>query len=438
MKNITPLIKKTLSFLNGISGQFNTLNKQFSDNRTKKITDREVLLFSLLYTEKNTTQLNVCNNIIINNNKLFDVTSITKKLNNINIEVFSKLYDNIEQYYIDTFNKSTEFLAVDGVYNNTNILHTPKLETNMNLCIYDIVNKNVTDMIYSDVGKKNNEAKILEQHIEANKNNYKNKCLICDRAYFSFSLFDYLHNNDIKFIIRIKKSVTNTTIAKYPFLRVIRRAHNKNLYEEVIIATNISKTEKNDLDILKLYSKRWNIEEYFKHLKHNYKFQYLTLNTKNKLLKHYVAIEIMTKIKQILLELYKHVTKYKEKTIKNKNNDVMKTHINENNTMNLLFSHYIHAIVMGTFDVNVLKSFISTTKININKINIHNNRTSKLPFTKWYIKSYHNIQNNINEKYSVKLKHIKDQTTKTTIKMLIKEESMIKAKRKALIKNAEG
>jgi hypothetical protein len=431
MKNITPIINNSLSFLNSINQLFDQKVKDISLNRNRKIANKDLLLFSLLYTDLNATQLSVSDNIKLHNNISFDVTSIVKKINNVNIDVYSNLHNCIYTYYAKTFKKKNEYLAIDGVYNNTNVLHNGKLETNMNLCVYDVINNYPIDIIYSDVGKKNNESKILEQHIENNKNSYTNKCLICDRAYFSYGLFEYLHSNNIKFIIRVKRNIA--TQNKYPYLRIIKRHYVKSKDQQVIIATNIS-TETKDATILKLYSKRWNIEEYFKHLKSNNKFQNITLESANKLQKHYYSIQIINLIKQILIDLYKYRTKYKEKIIKTKDNKKYKTHINETHIMDVLYTHFIYDIVNGTFDKNKLIKFINTVKINTNLINVHNERISKIPFTKWYIKSYHNKDNNMIETYSRKIKQSDDIELKQQLKTLIKEESNIKRKRKEVLK----
>lgn len=426
---------KTIEFFNSISKKFDELIKQFGINRNSKITNNELLLFSLLYTRTNVTQQTITTNINLHNKHHFDVSSIVKKLNNVPIDVYSNLFDYVQTYYIENLKRPVSYIAVDGVYNNTNINHNDSIETNMNLCLYDVINNFPINIILSDVGKKNNEAIILQQHIATQLQFYTNKCLICDRAYFSYKLFEYLHNNNIKFIIRVKKNIVEETVKKYPFLRIIRNPPICDGGEEVIIATNILKLVICDKEILEYYGKRWNIEEYFKHLKHNTKFQYITLQTKNKLQKHYYCIQITNIIKKLLIDVYKHVKRYKETIITGKNNSKLKTHINENHIMDMLYDHFMYKIVNNTFDMTMLDIFIKQVCINYNKINVQNSRTSKLPFTKWYIKSYHSKQNNMNENYSKKAKNITDPIKKLELKTLIKQESIIKRKRKELLKN---
>ena len=74
-----PIIKNTLSFLNSISQLFDKNVKEISANRNRKITNKDLLLFSLLYTNLNATQLNVSDTIKLHNSVSFDVTSMTKK-----------------------------------------------------------------------------------------------------------------------------------------------------------------------------------------------------------------------------------------------------------------------------------------------------------------------------------------------------------------------
>lgn len=66
--------------------------------------------------------------------------------------------------------------------------------------------------------------------------------------------------------------------------------------------------------------------------------------------------------------------------------------INDINSANLItgvFDYLIHEIIYGRLSENTFIHFIKTwTKININKPNRYFNRTAKMPFKKWYVKSY--------------------------------------------------
>ncbi len=407
-----------VDFLNNISKTFDSLIKEHSNNRTSKIHTSTLLLFSLLYTDINQTQQQITNYINFNNNTSFDRTSITKKLNNIDINVYAKLTEYIRNFYYKTFNKKFSFIAIDGVYNNTNLLHNGSIETAMNLGLLDIDNNIILDLFFTGNEKKNNECIMLQKYIMDNLNLFKNKCIICDRAYFCYSFYNFLNKNKIKFIGRIKNNYKDISIKKYKFIRVITR-HNEITKDTVNIATNC--TNLSDIDICNLYSKRWNIEEYFKQLKSNYKYQVITLQSEQKLIKHHYCILIMTLLKQIIIDTYKSQTNYKEKIIKNNKGEELKTKINENNIISLIINQLLLKITNRKIDVDILKLINKNIIINYNKIGILKPRKSKIPFTKWYIKQYHEKINIINATTSHKIKQNLDESKKNLYKQFKKE-----------------
>ncbi len=124
------------------------------------------------------------------------------------------------EYYENIFNKVTEIfykysnktnytvIAVDGTY-NTNYKNNRKLETTLNISYYDI-NNNIPLFIDPIIDGQNNEIKSLINGINNNiKNNeikMDNVIFVCDRAYFSYDLMNFLNENNYKFVIRIKNN----------------------------------------------------------------------------------------------------------------------------------------------------------------------------------------------------------------------------------------
>lgn len=136
------------------------------------------------------------------------------------------------------------------------------------------------DIHFSGIGKKNNEKIILQEYISKNLNKFKDKTIICDRAYFCYDFFDFLDRNGIKFIIRIRNNAKiNKKNFKYSIIskkseKINDCIHNINdvvsvkISDPINLVTNISNYVDNH--ILDLYHSRWDIEEFFKQIKKNF------------------------------------------------------------------------------------------------------------------------------------------------------------------------
>jgi hypothetical protein len=70
------------------------------------------------------------------------------------------------------------------------------------------------DIHFTEEYEKNNECLVLIEYIKNNLDYFKNKLIICDRAYYNFSFFNFLIDNNIKFIIRLRDKAFETEITK--------------------------------------------------------------------------------------------------------------------------------------------------------------------------------------------------------------------------------
>ena len=225
--------------------------------------------------------------------------------------------------------------------------------------------------------------------------------------------------NNLKFIIRAKFEAKNLdpinelncNISNYETIlnvkRNVRVVKYDNIIEKKIFASNTKKKIKeynckiinnciivtnlldkeiyNDAKILDLYKSRWDIEVFFKYIKNNYKFQHLKEKSQMKYRKMYLCELILTHIAKLIENYYES-----KHTIKNKKQN-MTYKVNYSNLINGIFDSILDNILNGTPNEEILDKFCkSYIKIVQNRKNRSFPRTSKTPFSKWYIKGYSN------------------------------------------------
>ena len=163
------------------------------------------------------------------------------------------------------------------------------METSLNMGYFDISNSIPLEIDLNN--KKNSEIASFMDAILNNKIKTYNIIFVCDRGYFSNELFKLLSNKNAKYVIRIKNNSkhinskntsTNMRFINYNFNKEsIRKLYNNKTkkYEQYKItqkvdcniATNLDETY-TDKVIKEIYNSRWDIEEYFKLIKSNFKF----------------------------------------------------------------------------------------------------------------------------------------------------------------------
>ena len=262
-----------------------------------------------------------------------------------------------------------------------------------------------------------------------------------DRAYFSYELFKTLNDKNIKFVIRVrnncqhlqkylnenkeknckenhkpkkqkngeenhkpkkqkngeenhkpKKQKINQKLKNVRFITynaTVKETKRNKQKEEVSIlrqlecniATNLNTTI-SDESIKEMYTSRWDIEIFFKLIKRNFSFSYLTEHNKNTVdcyKKKYTVILILCILERIF-----------ELTL----NEKIKTHdkynIKYNKTLAINgIKKILPNIIDSTLTENTLESLYKNYyKTIYSEKNISNPRVSKQPFTKWYVKAY--------------------------------------------------
>lgn len=250
-------------------------------------------------------------------------------------------------------------------------------------CIYDVCNKMPLGF-YMD--NTSNERKLFLDHLSVNIP--PNSVLLFDRGYQSSDFMLELHNKNLKYIIRLPKSLnevkymekhelttsfgllTNkkiTMVVKY----IKYEINKKNYY----LATNIFN---HDIDYYKTnYNMRWPIEEYFKTCKNN-----LNMNT--------IGSKELNKVQQELngQSIMALLSRYLEKIgstyiSKNKNENITIDHKNS-----IKITRKILFIIL--FNGNKIKKIINNLQIIIstkvsNKKNRNFKRIRKRPVSQFYL-----------------------------------------------------
>ena len=133
---------------------------------------------------------------------------------------------------------------------------------------------------------------MLQNYITKNNDQLKNVIFVLDRAYCSYKFIDFCLKNQIKYIVRFRNNCINISnknrIIKFSEVDydIIQNDNidkhlidNKKFTDVTLKTTNeytlISNLNINDYDdktIKDMYHQRWNIEVFFKIIKHNFKF----------------------------------------------------------------------------------------------------------------------------------------------------------------------
>jgi hypothetical protein len=196
-----------------------------------------------------------------NLNKKIDDSCFQRKLNNVSVDFFKKLYSEINSKINDTINETQELQEISKILTNnyveikdndnnnliptavdgmcSNMIENGKLTTKEDLFIYNITNGFVDDIccdydesLYfynneNNKSDKNGELTKLIKFIKENHNKLKNKILIMDRLYSSYKLFIILKKYDIKYVIRMKDCLE--------LLKPIKEINKNNKYYKNIV-----------------------------------------------------------------------------------------------------------------------------------------------------------------------------------------------------------
>jgi len=471
------MINKIVKYFNNIIPMSKTFikdNNIKTNIRNSKISLNDTIYYKSKYvfSDKTDTFQSITANInydkfeLNKKSKKFTRTGIYKNEARLPVEFYKNIFQKTKDFFYNKFNVNVNstFIAIDGVYCNTNFFHNGNIETSMSLGFFDINNSSPIDLHFTGVGKKNNECLILEKYINENLNSFKNKIIICDRAYFCYRFFNFLHNKNIKFIIRMRHKEISKNPPKYSShyddfinvttnknIRIIKRTdnikklavENNDTVKQIIsnstikIITNLDIKNYCDDDIINLYKNRWSIEEFYKQLKHNFKFQTMKEHSDKSYSKNIYLQLTFIMLKNILIEAYKSENKtILKKKIINKNKDEhsdIKVKFNENSILKGIKDVLLRDIFYEKINSNKILNFMTSYfELYSNKINRTFERKSKIPFTKWYVKKYHDVFKAKTKDLAILIKIKNNKEEKNKIKLEIKNlnKNLIKLKNK--------
>ena len=305
----------------------------------------DVVLYKFKCTNINSTKTSACSDInfknVINGKFKKDRTLFYKKEMHLNLSFYENLRNDIFNMCLDVceenFNDKFIPINTDGSVTHSKIKKNNKnleLSTNMG---YTFSKLNVPLHLTYNGPFRNDEIQNLKNFINGNK--LKNLMYVCDRAYFSYDLFNFINEHDSKCIIRIDndsllisknenkinkskdKLTINNIIKNYRVIKkeyigystiVLKGKQKKTIKKKtsIYLLTNLSDKDKNgnyiysDNDIIDLYKKRWNVEIFFKFIKNCFKFQEQNGKNNNENQKLNECILILTYICNMITHLY--------------------------------------------------------------------------------------------------------------------------------------
>ena len=365
--------------------------------RKTKLSFSDALIYSLQYCKNDCTKIDIINKFNKEKKEIDKVSRTTyhEKASKIPLSYFSSVYKKLNIIYSDNFidkNKKL-IISVDGVYGNSNVKNIKGyLETSLSMGFFDVNNDIPIELEFKGEEAKNKEVIMLQNYILTNKDKLKNVIFVLDRAYCSYKFIDFCNKNQINYVVRFRnncnnvsknnrvitfnetiyETVTNDNIDKHlignkKFLSVTLKTKNK-----YTLITNLNVNDYNDEQIKNIYHQRWNIEVFFKILKHNFKFSDLRITNAKQNSDHYsihnIKILIIYLLSKIMEKIHLHENEIKlEGVIKKRifNNKTIK-----NNIVN------INPKKLTKNQKNELdnKPIINVSIIDNKKVNIKNNK----------------------------------------------------------------
>lgn len=373
----------------------NMLAKQNIITREKILTFSDSLIYKFLCAYKNNTNQQIASDLNYNNNIHIYESNYYKKEQKVPLQYYQNVLNKTKMLFDKYKNNHNDYniVAVDGTYNNTNLKRNKTLETSLNMGYYDVTNEIPIDIKLRGT-VINKEISSLIDYINNSNIDTQKVIFVMDRGYFSYDLFNFLKEKHIKFVIRVKNNCLCLKNKKLKDIRFVsynaevteikkdKNNNDKKLVRKLAchMATNLDTTY-NDETIRNIYKSRWDIEVFFKLVKSNFKFSYLTEHNKR-------TNECYAKTYTIIIIYFLLEKLFESIIIKPKQDN--KYNIKYNKTLALngikqLIPHIIRTDLTINMVLNYIKAYFKKVMCEKNKLNP---RISKRPFTKWYIKYY--------------------------------------------------
>jgi hypothetical protein len=317
----------------------------------------------------------------------------------MNMEFFKKVYEFINCEIKKLFSpddNSQEIFVVDGTYANlSKDLTETGLKTTKNgeivnglfMGVYNItynypVSLDLATKIENEKGR--DERAAYMSFIEKSKNTLKDSIFILDRGFMKYEMFEKMDTYEIKYICRLPENLivipdnnddtVITTETGHQFRIVTYRINDSPYY----IGTNLFDTTEFPAEkIKKMYHDRWTIEEFFKYIKSNMKFENMPEKNYEDVMKSVYSQLIVTRLVNLMIQL-KGAHKNEKKAV---NKSMLTRGMYRHFIMDLFYNRRINR--------RKIRDFMDANAVYINvRRGEHYERKSIRPYTKWYIKKY--------------------------------------------------
>ena len=385
-KNFQILAKSSYDFIE-------TQNKKYI--KRKRETDlHDAIAFKLHYTQKNITQLMITDKINDFHKSSTERSCYVDRSKLIDEKLIFDYYEHLDNKINELFYKksnSYQIIAVDGIKGNAYAsTKNQSFKTTKGNDIFTFLSIGFFNVTHNDpcllrAVEHKNERKAFINNLTVNDNP---TIYVTDRGFVDKKLFIKINDSHNYFICRIRNNsliinnlINEQIITDYDedlkYIRVINYKINDNEYH---IITNIPTIMYKFDDIINIYHKRWNIEEYFKFIKGNMKMEsFKERDWKSIQISVYMNF-IVSKFTYLIFNLY-----YAK--IKTQNRTVNKTYL----TYKMYSDFFLKFIYNKKFSERYLIQFFKKAiNIIVTHLNESNIRKSMYPHTKWYVKSHYN------------------------------------------------
>jgi hypothetical protein len=415
------------SFFNDISNLFeeqfttNSINLFINncDNKNSKFYNSKIscraLIYYIFYSFfKDTSKINSADKI----KKIFkdvDRSCLSKKMNKMPVSFFKNLRTKVFDIYSKYFckpctSKNKKIIAIDG----TNTLDS-NYNVALNMGFYDVTNGIPILLKYEGNEKRNQESRLSKEYISNNINEFKNVILVLDAFYYDISLFNFLIDSKIYFIIngrlncdaynkkiplrqmdkkskiiyeKVRNNIRLITYEKEEnrTVNLKRKKQKKTLTVKFVenktinLITNLPKNYDNK-QIKNIYKHRWEIETFYQVIKNNFNISVSKTRTNKEM-------EICNECCLTMMYIMKAIKNNKLETCNKKPKEDHKLNINETRIFENFKEELLeNLIIKKSITIQYLKDFQKKYCLVHNQKNDrHYRRESKTPHTKWHFK----------------------------------------------------
>jgi len=369
-------IYKSFKELSKLSNSFLINNQYAYINRVKKTSILEGFAFKSYYTDKTMTQESVASRINEFNNTNYHRTSFSKRSNSLPDELFIDYYNYINEKINILFPKNImpiQLISCDGTHSNS-------YNKSSKCGIIDSISMGFFNITYNEPSfltqlNHKNERKGFISNLKNTENSDIKNIYVMDRGFQDKKMFAELATSDKLFVCRSRESVIfkgiDTDDIYVKNVRYVKYFINNIEY---ILATNISKDIMSINELKNIYARRWDVEEYFKFVKHNMKMDCFSQKKLDSIKTSIYANLIMSKIVYLIFNLYKHKCKV--------NQIINKAFLTSELYSTFLLKFVYNKKFSERFLIKFFKNSIKFSPTNKGK-NICNPRTCKMPYKKW-------------------------------------------------------